>query len=175
MRRSWSVFVVRVRDLDLHCTLLVAVRLMACRDRALTQCVRFVFDRFLQRSIWRVGGHRKGSAIGQRVHVPRLGWEVRSLVRRPFPGTAGQFNEPVSTFCEDSLLPLAFRDNAFHLVESAVRARRAMLDDIAPHLAGATALACFGGSPFDALGRPVTVLQLGRVCGSLRCLGLQSD
>lgn len=43
-------------------------------------------------------------------------------------------------------LPLAFRNNAINLIETAIGAWRPMFDDIATDFAGSTTLASLGGS-----------------------------
>lgn len=49
----------------------------------------------------------------------------------------------------DILPPLALRDNTLDLVETAIRTRRTILDDIAPHFAGATTAAGLGRPSLD--------------------------
>lgn len=66
------------------------------------------------------------------------------------------------TNTKDLLFPLTLRNNALNLVESAIGAGRAMLNNIAAHFTRTTALASFGSSPLDAFGRTNTVgLQSG--------------
>lgn len=47
------------------------------------------------------------------------------------------------------LPPFALRDDALNLIEATIRARRAILDHIAPHFAGATAATGLGRPAFD--------------------------
>lgn len=53
----------------------------------------------------------------------------------------------------NSLLPLALRNYTVDLIEATVRARRAVFDNVAAHLACSTALARFGCSALHSFGR----------------------
>jgi hypothetical protein len=54
-------------------------------------------------------------------------------------------------------------DDAFHLVESAVCARRTVFDDITSDFSGSAALTSLGGSPLDG-----STLTVGHACSSGR-------
>jgi hypothetical protein len=71
----------------------------------------------------------------------------------------------------DQLFALAFRDNAFDLVQSTVCTRCAMLDYIAADLTRATALASFGGSSLDTLGWSHAIRFEAGIGGSAFCIG----
>jgi len=71
----------------------------------------------------------------------------------------------------DQLFTLAFRDDAFDLVQSTICARRAMLDYIAADLARATTLASFGGSSLDTLGWSHAIRFEAGIGGSALCIG----
>jgi hypothetical protein len=77
----------------------------------------------------------------------------RGLVSRPFPTDWLERALREDGLNVDQLFTLAFRDNAFDLVQSTVCTRCAMFDYVAANFTRAAALASFGGSSLDTLGR----------------------
>ena len=71
----------------------------------------------------------------------------------------------------DQLFALAFRDNAFDLVQPTICTRCAMLHYIAANLTRATALASFGGSSLDTLGWSHAIRFEAGIGGGALCIG----
>lgn len=110
-----------------------------------------------------------GGGGGRRAGGGRRGRHASKHVTAPVRGLEGGNEE------ENRPAALAFHDDALDLVEAAVCAGRAMLDDIAADLAGSAALAGLGRAPLDGTvralveaGRGGRALLAGSSCCSRR-------